>query len=86
MRDYRTKYGKPPATFAGNAYDAMMMIAEGLRKTGPDRAKLRDAIESTKDHIGVTAVYSYGADDHFGAKVESVVLLTVKDGKFTLAK
>jgi branched-chain amino acid transport system substrate-binding protein len=86
VRDYRAKYGKPPATFAGNAYDAMMMIADGLRKAGPDRAKLRDAIESAKDHIGVTAVYSYGADDHFGAKAESVVLLTVKDGKFTLAK
>jgi branched-chain amino acid transport system substrate-binding protein len=86
VRDYRTKYGKPPATFAGNAYDAVMMIAEALRKVGPDRTKLRDAIEATKDHVGVTAVYTYGADDHFGAKADSVVMLTVKDGKFALAK
>jgi branched-chain amino acid transport system substrate-binding protein len=86
VRDYRAKYGKPPATFAGNAYDAVMMIAEGLRKAGPNRAKLRDAIEATKDHFGVTAVYTYGADDHFGAKADSVVMLTVKDSKFVLAK
>jgi branched-chain amino acid transport system substrate-binding protein len=86
VRDYRTKYGKPPATFAGNGYDAVMMIAEALRKTGPDRTKLRDAIEATRDHVGVTAVYTYGADDHFGAKADSVVMLTVKDGKFALAR
>ena len=39
-----------------------------------------------KDYVGVTAVYTYGADDHFGAKAGSVVLLTVKDGKFALAR
>lgn len=86
VRDYQAKYGKPPATFAGNAYDAVNMIAEAIRKAGPDRAKIRDAIEGLKDHVGVTAVYSYGADDHFGAKADSVVLLTVKDGKFALAR
>lgn len=86
VRDYQAKYGKPPATFAGNAYDAVNMIAEAIRKAGPDRAKIRDAIEGLKDHVGVTAVYSYGTDDHFGAKADSVVLLTVKDGKFALAR
>jgi hypothetical protein len=53
------------------------MIAEAIRKSGPDRAKIRDAIEGLKDHVGVTAVYSYAPDDHFGAKADSVVLLTV---------
>lgn len=85
-RDYQARYGKPPATFAGNAYDAVNMIAEAIRKAGVDRAKIRDAIESLKDYVGVTAVYSYGANDHFGAKADGVVLLTVKDGKFVLAR
>ena len=86
VHDYEAKYGKPPATFAGNAYDAVNMIAEAIRKAGPNRAKIRDAIEALKDYVGVTAVYSYGPDDHFGAKADSVVLLTVKDGKFALAR
>lgn len=86
VRDYRAKFGKPPATFAGNAYDAVMMIADAISKVGPDRAKVRDAIEATKDHLGVTAVYTYTPDDHFGARAESVVMLTVKDGKFAIAK
>jgi branched-chain amino acid transport system substrate-binding protein len=85
VRDYQAKYNKLPATFAGNGYDATMMIAEAIGKAGTDRAKVRDAIEGLKSHVGVTAVYSYSPDDHFGAQADSVVMLMVKDGKFTLA-
>lgn len=85
VKEYQAKYGKPPATFAGNGYDAAMMIAEAIRKSGAEKAKLRDAIEGLTDHVGVTAVYSYAPTDHFGAKADSVVMLTVKDGKFRLA-
>lgn len=86
VKDYTARYGKPPATFAGNAYDAVMMLAEAMKTAGGERPAVRDAIEGLKDHVGVTAVYSYAPDDHFGARADSVVMLTVKDGKFTLAK
>ncbi|HEY3077769.1 MAG TPA: ABC transporter substrate-binding protein [Burkholderiales bacterium] len=85
VRDYEKKYGKPPATFAGNGYDATMMLAEAIRKAGTDPVKLRDAIEATQDYVGVTALYRYSPTDHYGTRPESVVMLTVKDGKFTLA-
>jgi branched-chain amino acid transport system substrate-binding protein len=85
VKDYQAKYNKLPATFAGNGYDATMMIAEAIRKAGTDRAKIRDAIEGLKDHVGVTAIYSYSPEDHFGAQANSVVMLVVKDGKFELA-
>lgn len=87
VKDYEAKYGKPPATFAGNAYDAVMMLAAAIGKAGAtDRAAIRDAIEGLKDHVGVTALYSYGSNDHFGARADSVVMLTVKDGKFALVR
>jgi branched-chain amino acid transport system substrate-binding protein len=85
LRDYQAKYNKLPATFAGNGYDATMMIAEAIGKAGTDRSKIRDAIEAVKNYVGVTAVYSYSPDDHFGAQASSVVMLMVKDGKFALA-
>jgi branched-chain amino acid transport system substrate-binding protein len=84
VRDYVKKYGKPPATFAGNGYDAAMMLMNAIRQVGTDAAKIRAAIEGTKDYVGVTAVYAYAPDDHYGTKPESVVMLGVKDGKFTL--
>jgi branched-chain amino acid transport system substrate-binding protein len=86
VADYTKKYGKPPATFAGNGYDAAMLLIEGIRKAGTDPVKLRDAIEGITNHVGVTAIYAYAPDDHYGTRPESVVMLTVRDGKFTLAK
>jgi branched-chain amino acid transport system substrate-binding protein len=85
VRDYEKKYGKLPATFAGNGYDAAMLLMEAIRKAGTDSVAVRDAIEGTKNHVGVTALYAYGPNDHFGTKPESVVMLTVKAGKFELA-
>ncbi len=85
VRDYEKKYGKLPATFAGNGYDAAMLLMEAIRKAGTDPVAVRDAIEGTKNHVGVTALYAYAPNDHFGTKPESVVMLTVKAGKFELA-
>ncbi len=85
VQAYEKRYGKPPATFAGNGYDAAMMLMDAIKRAGTDPQKLRAAIESTKDYVGVTAVYSYAPDDHYGTKPESVVMLTVKDNKFMLA-
>jgi branched-chain amino acid transport system substrate-binding protein len=86
VKDYEAKYKKPPATFAGNGYDATMIIAAAIAKAGTDHAKVREAIETMKDHVGVTAVYTYSPKDHFGAQADSVVMLTVKDSKFGIAK
>ncbi len=85
VADYQAKYNKIPATFAGNGYDATMMIIAALRKAGTDRAAVRGAIENLKDYVGVTAVYSYSPQDHFGAHANSAVMLAIKDGKFMLA-
>ena len=82
VQAYQKKYGKLPATFAGNGYDAAMLIMNAVRKVGTDPAAVRTAIEGTKNYPGVTAIYSYDKGDHFGTKPESVVMLTVKSGKF----
>jgi branched-chain amino acid transport system substrate-binding protein len=82
---YQKRYGKPPATFAGNGYDAAMMLMSAIRQAGDQPEKIRDALESLHDYVGVTAIYSYGPQDHFGTRPESVQMLTVADGKFKLA-
>jgi len=83
---YKKEYGKVPATFAGNGFDAVMMIANAMKKVGTGAAALRSAIEATKNYNGVTAVYSYSPTNHFGAQESSVVMLQVKDGGFIVAK
>jgi branched-chain amino acid transport system substrate-binding protein len=86
VTEYERKYGRKPATFAGNGYDSVMMLAAAIRRAGTDREKIRDALEGLRDHVGVTAVYSYSPADHFGAQEDSVVMLQVKGGAFELAK
>lgn len=75
-----------PASFAGNGYDSVMILAAAIRKAGTDPKALRDAIEGTKGHVGITGIYSYSPTDHFGLEPESVVVLAIGGGKYELAK
>lgn len=49
LQAYEAKYGKEPNTFAAHAYDAVYMLAEGLKQTGGEKEGLRDALMSLKD-------------------------------------
>ncbi len=71
---FTQKYGRAPATFAGNGFDAARILAAGIEKGGVEPAK-----------VGVTGVYSYSSADHFGITETSVVMLTIRQGKFALA-
>lgn len=78
--------------FAGQGYDAMKVLAEGLSKAGAanveDHEKLRQAIESIKGFKTITgdkdAQINFGPDKHEGADIRNSVLIVVKNGKWTL--
>jgi branched-chain amino acid transport system substrate-binding protein len=84
IKEFTTKYNRPPATFAGNGYDALHILAAGIAKGGTELAQIRNAIESVSGFVGVTGIYSYGKDDHFGITEASVVMNTIRQGKFAL--
>ena len=44
--------------------------------------KLRDAIEATKDFVGVSGIYRMSATDHMGLDVSAFRMVEIKDGKF----
>ena len=86
-KDYESRYKEDVSTFGGHAYDALIVVVEGLKKAGaPDRQKLRDAIENLKGVVGTAGVFNYSATDHTGLDLTAFEMLTVKDGKFTLYK
>lgn len=87
QRDYETLFKEDVSTFGGHAYDALMVVVEGLRKAGePNREKVRDAIENLRGFVGTAGVFNYSATDHTGLGLDAFEMLTVKDGKFTLYK
>jgi branched-chain amino acid transport system substrate-binding protein len=76
----------PINTHSGYAWDAIMIVADAMKKAGTDPAKLRDAIEQTKGYVGVSGIYNITPEDHNGLGEDSMVIVQVKDGKFELAK
>jgi len=86
-RDYEAAYHEGVSTFGGHAYDALMIVAEGLRRAGgPDRDKVRDAIENLKGFVGTDGIFNYSATDHTGLDLDAFEMLIVKQGKFTSYK
>ncbi|NJD62523.1 MAG: branched-chain amino acid ABC transporter substrate-binding protein [Deltaproteobacteria bacterium] len=77
---YRKAYGKTPDQFAAQAYDALYIMAEALRKAGTsDRAKLRDALAGIRNFDGVLGRFSFDAERDV---VMEPVVLIIKNGRF----
>jgi len=89
IRLYTQQYGYdkqfPINTHSGYAWDAIMIVAEAMKKAGTDPQKLRRAIEQTKGYVGISGVYNLTPEDHNGLGVDSMVVVKVKDGKFVMA-
>jgi len=83
---YQKTYKKAPNTFGGHAYDAFMLVVKALEKVGPDRAKIRSAIENTKGFVGITGVFNFSPTDHNGLNKNSFALVKIENGEWTLFK
>ena len=72
--------GQVPDTGTSLGYDAMMLVADALRRAGStDGRKLRDALAATKDYAGVTGRITIDARRNAS---KTAVIFTVRDGRF----
>ena len=63
VADYKTKYGQAPDALGAVAYDAAYIVADAIKRAGSaDRTKLRDALATTKNYVGVTGTISIDKD------------------------
>jgi len=86
-KDYETRFKEDVSTFGGHAYDAFMVVIEGVKKArSTDRDKVRDAIEQLKGFVGTAGVFNYSPTDHTGLGLDAFEMLTVKNGKFAIYK
>jgi branched-chain amino acid transport system substrate-binding protein len=83
---YQAEFDKPADTFGGHAWDGVQLVADAMKKAGPDRAGIRDQIEQTKDFIGTGGVFNFSPQDHNGLSSDAFVMVKVVDGKWTLIK
>jgi branched-chain amino acid transport system substrate-binding protein len=91
---YEKQFASRPPIFGAGVYDAGLLLSraipEAAKKAQPGtpefRAALRDALEATKDMNMSQGVVNMTPQDHSGYDHRGTVLMTVKDGKFSLVK
>ena len=79
---YETRFKEDVSTFGGHSYDAMMILAKAIAEVGPDKKKVREAIENMKGYFGTAGEFNFSAEDHSGLQIDAFTMVTVKDGAF----
>jgi branched-chain amino acid transport system substrate-binding protein len=84
-RLYRERYKAPATYYAGQSADAVALLAEALKiaKSG-DSVKVRNALEGIKNFVGNNGVYNMSPKDHQGTRLDDMVNVTIKNGKWQL--
>jgi branched-chain amino acid transport system substrate-binding protein len=78
VKAYQAKFNVAPDSLAALAYDSAKVLADAIKRAGgTDSAKLKDAINATKDFKGVTGTISLDGSRN---AVKSAVVLELNPG------
>lgn len=83
VKNYKEKFGEVPDSLAALAYDAAKVLADSIKRAGgTESAKLKDAINSTKEFAGVTGSITLDAKRN---AVKPAVVLALDPAKSAFA-
>lgn len=82
-RQYRARFGADPSAAAVAYHDAVLLIAEAMRRAGPRRDDIRRGLEATRDFPGAMTEYSF---DWAHGSVRRVYLVEMREGKPALVE
>jgi branched-chain amino acid transport system substrate-binding protein len=86
-KTYEGRYKQEISTFGGHAYDGLMIAVEAMKRArSTDKAKVRDAIESTRNFIGTGGVVNMTPKDHMGLDLTHFRMLEVRKGDWSLVQ
>jgi branched-chain amino acid transport system substrate-binding protein len=86
-KDFSAKWKTDISTFGGHAYDGLAMTIDAIKRAGStDKAKVRDAIETTKGFVGVGGVFTMSPTDHMGLDLSAFRMFEIKNGDWQLSK
>lgn len=85
---YEEKFGAPPSTFAGHAYDALHIVVEAAKRVEgeitPDA--LAAEIAKTDGLVGIGGTFKFSAEDHNGLTAADLTMYEIREGNWTLAE
>ena len=78
----QAKYAEPPEAYGPFAFAAATLIMDAIEKVGPDRKKVRDALNTTRDADTIIGKVTF--DDHRQNIVPLISKYVVQDNKWVL--
>jgi branched-chain amino acid transport system substrate-binding protein len=81
VKRYTAKYGFAPDPYGAAYYDGAMIVADALRKVGPDPEKVRGYLAALKDYKGLARTYS--TDEAQNLANDVVLVKFSKGGVYT---
>jgi branched-chain amino acid transport system substrate-binding protein len=82
-REYEARYKSDVSTFGGHAWDGLMLAVEAMKKArSTDKAKVRDALESIRDFVGIDGIFNMTPKDHMGLDLTYFRMIEVKKGNW----
>jgi branched-chain amino acid transport system substrate-binding protein len=87
QREFESRYKQDVSTFGGHAYDGLYLVLDAMTKAGStDKAKVRDALESTRGWMGVDGEFNLSPTDHMGLDLSAFRMLEIRNSDWTLAR
>lgn len=87
VKEYKDKLGYSPTNFSGYSYDGIMLATEAIKNAGTDKDAIQNYLENKiKNFVGITGVFNFSPQDHSGLGIDSVVMIKIKNGEWTLEK
>ena len=86
-RTYEGRFKSDVSTFGGHAWDGLYLAVEAMKKAGTtDKAKVRDALHSIRNFIGITGVFNLSPTDHNGLDISAFRMIEVRNGDWEEVK
>jgi len=87
IEQYEAAYGASPNTFAGYAFEAVLLLVNAIEKAGStDPAAIQAALNQTTNFAGPDGFYNYSATDHDGLRAEDMIMVKIEGGTWVLAE
>lgn len=80
---FQREYKKLPKNFEVAAYESVLVVADALKKAGPDASADKLCAVARGKHAGSHLDYDFAAPDMTGIQVSSFQYSTIKGGKFS---
>jgi branched-chain amino acid transport system substrate-binding protein len=64
----------------------VQLVFKAMEKAGTEPEALRNALEGTRNYVGVSGIYNLSPTDHCGLGEDSLVIVKMEDGKWKIAE